>query len=92
MKEKSKWLVYNAFFIILISCMDREKTPNDIIHLNVNGVYPEKSITLEEIADVRYVQLEVDDEYLFEEKKCTIDNSLSIVHFHSCIKLSIVNF
>ena len=66
MKKLIKSMIFIVFTIMVISCWDKKKPTDGIIHLDVSKSYPEKIITLEDIADVKYVQLEVHDNYLFK--------------------------
>jgi len=65
MKKIIKLIIFVTFYIVIISCVDKKISPERIIHLDVSKTYPEKSITLEDIAEVKYVQMEVHDDYLF---------------------------
>ena len=66
MKRLSKSMIYTAFIIATISCADKKHAIEGIIHLDVSKTYPEKKISLEDIADIKYVQPEVHDDYLFK--------------------------
>jgi len=67
------------FFIAAISCSEKKDSIGDIIHLDVSKSYPEKIITLEDIADVKYIQLEFDDEYLFRDSPEYISSSTIVI-------------
>ena len=65
--KKQGWLfILFVFFITIVSCADKKHPAENIISIDVSKNYPEKIITLEDIADVEYVQLEVHDDYLFK--------------------------
>ena len=70
-----KFTLLFTFFIALFSCTGNKNLLDSIIYLDVSKSYPEKIITLEDIADIKYVQMEVHDDYLFIDRKSTRLNS-----------------
>jgi len=48
-------------------CTSEQKNESDLIHINVSTSYPEKEIKLEDVADIEYLQLEVNEDFLFRE-------------------------
>ena len=65
MKKLIKSVIFITFLIAIGSCTDKNHYVDDIILLDVSKSYPEKIISLEDIADIKYVQMEVHDDYLF---------------------------
>lgn len=52
-------------FFMFFNCNSRNTNENTLIQYDVSASYPEKEIALEEIADIEYLQLNLDDEFLF---------------------------
>ena len=65
MTKFSKLMTFTTFFVLILSCTNKNKSGADLIYLDVSKNYPEKSINLEEIADIKYVQPEFNEDYLF---------------------------
>ena len=83
MKKIIKLMIFVTFYIVIISCVDKKISPERIIHLDVSKAYPEKSITLEDVAEVKYVQLEVDEDYIFSPSpinKLYVSQSKIMIH------------
>lgn len=56
-----------VFGLLFLGCTSDNRQEQDVlIHLDVSKRYPEKEITLEDIAEVEYVQLKADENYLFK--------------------------
>ena len=83
MKKLSKSMMIITFFVAIISCADKKQSTNGIIHLDVSKSYPEKIITIEDIADVEYVQMEVHDDYLFGAIPKYISSSTIVINDYS---------
>ena len=65
MKNFSKLIVLIALFAAILGCNNKAQTVDEIIYLNIDGIYPEKTIYLEDVANIKYVQMDFDSEYLF---------------------------
>ena len=79
--EKQEWLlIFFMFFASITSCTDKKQSTGEIIHIDVSKNYPEKVITLEDIADVEYVQMEVHDDYLFKASPQYISSSTIMIN------------
>ena len=52
-------------FFLLLGCTSKTGDKNNLIHFEVNASYPEKEIDLKEVADIEYLQLELNDDFLF---------------------------
>ena len=50
---------------MIFSCSDKKQSTEGIIFLDLNKTYPEKSFDIEDIADIKYVQPEFNEDYLF---------------------------
>ena len=70
MKNFSKLIVLIALFATMIGCNNKAQTVDEIIYLNIDGIYPEKTIYLEDVADIKYVQMDYNEDFLF--KNCLI--------------------
>ena len=62
-------LIFKAVFlfalcILLIGC--KNSISSDLIVFDVNGNFPVKTLDIQEVADIEYLTLEIDDEYLFK--------------------------
>ena len=65
MKNFNKLIILIALCAMMPSCKDEKQIGDEIIYLKVNGVYPEKEIYVDDIADIKYVQMEFSEDYLF---------------------------
>ena len=52
-------------YLFLGGCTSNKGKENSLIYFNVSASYPEKEVNLEDIATIEYLQLEVDEEFLF---------------------------
>jgi len=72
-------LALNIFFLILL-CISiiccKHNTSNDLIVFDVNKNYPVKILDIQDIADIEYLILEVDNDYLFRDFDSMTDNFL----------------
>lgn len=59
-------IVYFMFVLFLTGCTFSEETDDGLIQIDVNQVYQEKELNLKNIADVEYVYLESNDDYIFQ--------------------------
>ena len=74
-----KFTLLFMFFIALFSCTGNKNLSDSIIRLDVSKSYPEKIVTLEDIADVKYVQMEFQEDYLFRGNPSYISSSTIII-------------
>ena len=51
-------------YLLLVGCTSEKGNVNNLIQLDVHATYPMKEIKLEDIADIEYLQLEVDEDFL----------------------------
>ena len=65
MKKLSLLTVLIMCFAMIFSCTNKKQIKQGIIYLDVKKDYNEKSIDLEEIADIKYIQPEFNNNYLF---------------------------
>ena len=68
-----------AIFILFYGCISEKRNENSIIHINVSTSYPEKEMKLEEVADIEYLQLEVNEEFLFRDVPSVITTDKIII-------------
>jgi hypothetical protein len=54
-----------SVYFLFPGCKSEKGKENDLIRFDVSASYPEKEIHLEEVADIEYLQLELDDDFLF---------------------------
>jgi hypothetical protein len=83
MKKLIKSILFTTFFIAISSCTGKNHYADDIIHLDVSKAYPVKIISLEDVADIKYVQMEVHDDYLFMPstiKMMHVSSSTIMIH------------
>ena len=57
--------VFEIVFLLLPGCTTKEGNKNNLIQFEIKASYPVKEIVLEEVADIEYLQLELNDDYLF---------------------------
>ena len=81
-------LLYTVLCIILGGCNSEQAGDSALIRFNVSATYPEKDIRLEELADIEYLQLVLDEDYLFRRrphlitsKKIILSNNGDILIF-----------
>ena len=66
-------------FFSLLGCTSKTGDKNDLILFEVNASYPEKEIKLEEVADIEYLQLELNDDFLFAREPHIITSDKIII-------------
>ncbi|MDL2277236.1 6-bladed beta-propeller [Parabacteroides sp. OttesenSCG-928-G07] len=72
------------FLIIIITCLSAcsDKKPSsvnlDLIEFDVTQTYPKKELDIHDIADVSYIILEADEEYLYQFPRTTITKNFII--------------
>ena len=59
-----KKLFVSAFLLAIVASCSQLKEKNDVRTIDVEGDYPKKDYVLQEIADVEYVKLESNDEFV----------------------------
>ena len=80
MKKLGELLFFIAFIIAANSCAEKKLSADSLITLDVSKNYPEKILTLEDIADVEYIQMEVHDEYLFRDLPKHVSSSVIVIY------------
>ena len=68
-----------AIYFFLFGCVSEKGRENDFIYFNVSAAYQEKEIKLEEVADIEYLQLEFDEDFLFSEVATAVTTNYIIV-------------
>ena len=63
----------------LCGCTSKKGNENTLIQFDVSASYPEKEIKLEDVADVEYLQLEFDEDFLFTELPSIITEDKIII-------------
>ena len=56
-----------ATFILINGCFSDKSNSNKMIQVNVSISYPEKEIYLEDLAEIQYLQLKLDHEFLYND-------------------------
>ena len=54
-------------YFLLYGCTLEKGNENSLIQFDVSSSYIEKEVNLEDVADIEYLQIEFDDDYLFSE-------------------------
>ena len=72
-------------YFILNGCKAEKSNDNTLIQFDVRDSYPEKSIRLEDVADIEYVQLEFNEEFLFQRPPHTITSKKIISSYNGDI-------
>jgi hypothetical protein len=54
-----------SVYFLLSGCKSEKGNKSNLIEFDVSTSYPEKEIRLDEIADIEYLQLELDEDFLF---------------------------
>ena len=85
---KNKTTLYLSICVTVYSflsgCTLEKKNENNLIQIDVSASYPEREIKLEDVADIEYLQLELDDDYLFaREPHIVTSNKIIISHSQS---------
>ena len=82
MKLKSLlWLSTFAVVCVSIFCCTSQKSDkNELIQINVSATYPDREIMLEEVADIEYLQLELNDDFLFANEPQIVASDIIIIN------------
>jgi len=64
--------VFVTMCFSFVGCISETKKDNNIISLDLSVSYSEKEIMLEEVADIEYLQLEVNENFLFNSNPSII--------------------
>ena len=62
-----KLFIFVIIYFPLYGCTLEKGSESNLIEFNVSASYPEKEINLEDVADIEYLQLEFDENFLFSE-------------------------
>ena len=68
-----------TFIFLFTDCKSRKENDNSLMQIDVSASYPEKEIMLEEVADIEYLQLEFDEDYLFSNPPCIVTSQKIII-------------
>ena len=82
MKPKIILYLFLTVYFTFFSCISEKKNETDLLQFDISASYPEKEIKLEEIADIEYLQLEVNEGFLFYNSNWTIVASSKIIIFN----------
>ena len=66
-------------YLSLSGCTPKKGSENKLIHLDISTSYPEKVLELEEVADIEYLQLELNDDYLFAREPHIVTSDKIII-------------
>jgi hypothetical protein len=66
--------------IILNACSNKNDSIGKFVSVDINQNYPSKKISIDTFADIEYIQLALDDEYLFRGIPRIITDSIIIVY------------
>ena len=88
--EKKNKMIYMKNYFLSISmlcllfsgCIPEKKNESSLIEFNVSASYPEKEMKLEEVAEIEYLQLVVDENFLFSTDPSII-TSEKIIFYES---------
>ena len=72
-------------FFFLNGCQSEKSNDNTLIQFDVRASYPEKAIRLEDVADIEYLQLEFDEEFLYQRPPHIITSRKIITGFNGDI-------
>ena len=80
---KLKYLLWLSTFAIVcfsfFCCTSQKSDKNELIQINVSATYSDKEIMLEEVADIEYLQLELNDDYLFATEPHIVTSDMIIL-------------
>ena len=71
--------VFTIVYFSFSGCTSQKEVKNDLIQIEVNSSYQEKEIKLEEVADIEYLQLELNDDYLFANEPHIVTSDKIII-------------
>ena len=72
MEQRVLKLYFTTFFLLLFGC--KKQTSDGLIVFDVNGNYPVKMLDIEDVADIEYLTLEINDDFLFSYYSEMTDN------------------
>ena len=77
---KTRFILYLVLIATLsISCKNGNRSQDSLPCIDVSASYPEKEIRLEDLADIEYLQLELDDDFLFRRPPAIITSTKIII-------------
>ena len=68
-----------ALYFSLFGCTSEKRNESSLLYIDVSASYPEKEIQLEDIADIEYLQLAVNEEFLFSASPLIITTEKMII-------------
>ena len=67
MKSLEELLIVVFICLLTISCTSKSlRSESDVIRINLFQDYQEREIDLNDIADIQYISMDVDENYLFK--------------------------
>ena len=78
-RKKVFFITICVIVCVFSRCTSDKGRENVLIYFDVSASYQEKEIKLEEIADIEYLQLEVDDNFLFSEVPAVVTSKYIII-------------
>ena len=76
-RQSVRYLILIMAFVS--SCSSDKQTKDGLVYIDVSKNYPEKGIQLEDFADIEYVQLEFDEDFLFSEVPAIVTANYMII-------------
>ena len=68
-----------AYLLSFIGCTSENKNEVNLIHINVSRSYSIKEVRLEEVARIEFLQLEVHEDFLFNEVPQIVTDNIIII-------------
>ena len=82
-KTKYEVILYlikvTTIYFLCLCCTSEQGNENDLILFDVKASYPEKEIQIEDVANIEYLQLEVNEEFLFNDVPTIITTDKIII-------------
>jgi hypothetical protein len=66
-------------FAGIFGCFSKQQVTSNLTEIDVSRDYPEKVIKLSDIADITYIQLNTDDDYLFGNRPVSITKNTIVI-------------
>ena len=72
---KTCYLSICILCLLFSGCLSERSNESVLIEFNVSASYPEKEIKLEDISEIEYLQLELDEDFLYNSPQVIISSS-----------------
>ena len=82
MRFKTGLCIITVSFLLFFGCTPKKVNENNLIQFDVSASYPEKEIALEDFADIEYLQLEFDEDFLFINKPHIVTSEKIILSYN----------